>query len=228
MASSSPVQRELHIHPAHWLVGVSGSRTAARPYCRLEDLAAGGNRAWPLRVLLVDRRRDADTDAALASLEQHLCGRSDIQCSRVDCDAVEVKLADGADADCLIVLGRGLQMAGDWSDLADDALARSISRAGDDQRMEVVPAAAARGHLVLNQVQPFVSRRGVSECAGVPARATCLLVGRMSDRVQPVAWVWDGRRSGVFYTSLGKAEDFRQPDFLRLVLNALSWIGLAC
>jgi type 1 glutamine amidotransferase len=38
-----------------------------------------------------------------------------------------------------------------------------------------------------------------------------------------VAWVRekDGRR--VFYTSLGTADDFQDPNFQRLVVNGLAW-----
>jgi type 1 glutamine amidotransferase len=52
-----------------------------------------------------------------------------------------------------------------------------------------------------------------------------LLVGKSDGNEWPVAWVWGGRRGRVFFTSLGSADDFRKPDFVRLVVNAIEWIG---
>jgi type 1 glutamine amidotransferase len=38
-----------------------------------------------------------------------------------------------------------------------------------------------------------------------------------------VAWVRLHRGGRVFYTSLGHPDDFRQPSFLRLLVNAIFW-----
>jgi hypothetical protein len=183
-----------------------------------------------MRVLLVDRGLNADSRASLALLEQHLLGRRDVQCDRVDFDATDARRNDQADADCLVMLGVGLHIASDWSNLDVNPIGHSGPGTIDEQRIEVEPAAAARGHPVLDDVRPFVARGSVSESVGVPAGATCLLVGRTTDTVQPaacrpVAWAWYGHRGRVFCTSLGCAEDFRQPCFTRLLLNAINWIG---
>jgi nicotinamidase-related amidase len=56
--------------------------------------------------------------------------------------------------------------------------------------------------------------------------ATVLLEGRWADDVpaQPVAWsrVRDGGQ--MFYTSLGHAEDFKRPEFTRMLKNAVYWV----
>jgi hypothetical protein len=82
---------------------------------------------------------------------------------------------------------------------------------------------AARWHPVLEGVEPFVSRLDAPEGDGVPEDAMLLLVGGSSGTVQPVAWL---RRSGrAFHTRLGSVVDFQQPNFIRLLGNAVAWVG---
>ncbi len=232
MPSSSPVRRRLQVHPAHATVGVSGSPAAFRPYCRLADGPAGRSHVWPMRVLLVDCGLDADSRAALAWLEQHLRGRCDVQCQYVAFEASGVMQKDFAAADCVVALGEGLHIAGDWSDASASRVAGPRPDVNDGEPIRVEPAAAASGHAVLDGVHPFVARGGAGQYSGVPAGATCLLVGKMTDAVQPaicrpLAWSWRGHRGGVFCTSLDFGVNFRQPDFVRLLLNAICWVGHA-
>jgi nicotinamidase-related amidase len=55
--------------------------------------------------------------------------------------------------------------------------------------------------------------------------ATVLLEGRWADDVpsQPVAWSRIRDSGGMFYTSLGHAEDFKRPAFTRMLKNAVTW-----
>ena len=54
---------------------------------------------------------------------------------------------------------------------------------------------------------------------------TPLLIGTIPDKpAEPIAWVNTPRRkAGVFYTSLGHLDDFKQPAFNRLLRNAVYW-----
>ena len=40
---------------------------------------------------------------------------------------------------------------------------------------------------------------------------------------EPVAWIYEAANRKGFYTSLGAPEDFAQPAFRRLLLNATLW-----
>jgi nicotinamidase-related amidase/type 1 glutamine amidotransferase len=53
-----------------------------------------------------------------------------------------------------------------------------------------------------------------------------LLQGSLEGREewQPLAWINKPGKSSVFYTSLGSVEDFEQPAFRRLLLNAAEWL----
>jgi hypothetical protein len=55
---------------------------------------------------------------------------------------------------------------------------------------------------------------------------TLLLLGQIpGDRVEPVAWTYryGPHQAPVFYTSLGHPEDFKNPSFRRLLVNAVTW-----
>ena len=57
------------------------------------------------------------------------------------------------------------------------------------------------------------------------ATVTTLMTGHVEGRpeVEPVAWVNTDQDRRVFYTSLGSPDDFKQPFFRRLLLNAVLW-----
>ena len=57
----------------------------------------------------------------------------------------------------------------------------------------------------------------------VDPQANVLLTGSFEDKVEPIAWTWMCGSSRVFYTSLGYPTDFEQPQFRRLLVNAIHW-----
>ena len=55
---------------------------------------------------------------------------------------------------------------------------------------------------------------------------TPLLIGTIPDKdPEPIAWThsYGPKHARVFYTSLGHPEDFNEPEFRRLLTNAISW-----
>ena len=88
----------------------------------------------------------------------------------------------------------------------------------------VRPAAHAilRG-LPTNEIR-FVSH--LYKCRDLAPTTTALLTGRLEDKpeiTEPVAWINTNGTRRAFYTSLGSPEDFEQPAFRRLLLNAVLW-----
>ena len=81
----------------------------------------------------------------------------------------------------------------------------------------------AKDHPVLKGVAEFKTKGGLYKNPNVADDVTVLLRGSIPKESEPVAWVRekDGRR--VFYTSLGTTDDFKDPNFIRLVLNGLAW-----
>jgi len=57
--------------------------------------------------------------------------------------------------------------------------------------------------------------------------AKVLLLGKVQDKVEPVAWIRMAGKSKVFYTSLGYPADFTLTPFVTLLENAIRWtLGL--
>lgn len=80
-----------------------------------------------------------------------------------------------------------------------------------------------KDHPVLAGVSAFRSAGTLYKNPGLAPDVTVLLDGHWEEQTEPVAWVRekDGRR--VFYTSLGHPDDFRDPNFLRLLVNGVAW-----
>jgi type 1 glutamine amidotransferase len=100
---------------------------------------------------------------------------------------------------------------------------------------EVAISSGAAGHAILAGIEPAAWRSSSSlyRSSPVDKTATILLVGTDKEgRKEPVAWTRmhsaspaspEHRVSRVFYTSLGHRDDFAQPQFRRLLVNAIGW-----
>ena len=88
---------------------------------------------------------------------------------------------------------------------------------------DVKLAEKAKEHPILKDVKPFKTNGSLYKNPNVAADVTVLLQGSMGKESEPVAWSRekDGRR--VFYTSLGHPDDFKDENFVRLLVNGLSW-----
>lgn len=221
--NKSANQRKFIVHSAHRVIGVTGDGAALHPYCRIADVPPPGLLSAAIHLALVARKRDADAWAAVTLFDRATADRDDVDCSCVDLDAVDVDLTGLADADCVALFERGLHIARHWSDIAFAVPSKGDLADGDREELRVKLAMATRNHPVLEGVVPFVFHTaGQGIC--VPQDATVLLTGSRADQVEPVAWVRHCRHGRVFHTSLGTPEHFRHPEFVRLVLNGLSWV----
>jgi type 1 glutamine amidotransferase len=75
-------------------------------------------------------------------------------------------------------------------------------------------------------VKKLIGHGGLYKNTPLEKTATLLLTGTIPGQItEPVAWTHHhGAKPGrVFYTSLGHADDFKVPDFRRLLLNAIAW-----
>lgn len=93
-----------------------------------------------------------------------------------------------------------------------------------DEPVQVQPAPNASDHPVLQGVDPFVSQK-LYKAGELPKQTTVLQNGRINNaRTHPVTWVNEYRGGRMFYTSLGVPADFKQPEFIRLLDNAVRWV----
>jgi type 1 glutamine amidotransferase len=91
---------------------------------------------------------------------------------------------------------------------------------------DVAVAPDAAGHAILTGVEPKTWHSTGSLYSSLPVdkEATILLAGTdKSGKKEPVAWTRKYNSSRVFYTSLGHRDDFAQPHFRRMLVNAVGW-----
>jgi hypothetical protein len=253
MAHSSTARRTLFMHAAHRSVGILSDRATARPYCPIEPFSIADATAAPLQVALASFRQSADVASIQALFEQAVRQSVEIECCRVELDAAAASFDCLPGADCVVVFDRGLHMARHWSDLDVADLANDES--GDCPNFHVnengtVPFAEVEvvpdndWHPVLMGVEPFRSDWNFSplraptegwsgEEQGVRAAASTLPLGdgmvllkaKLSGKEWPVVWVRHGRHGRVVRVILGSPADFGQASFVRMLCNALAWIG---
>jgi type 1 glutamine amidotransferase len=83
----------------------------------------------------------------------------------------------------------------------------------------------AAGHPLLAGVAEFSSAGSLYRNTPIADDATLLMGASTDEHDEPVTWTRVHRGGRVFYTSLGHQEDFHEPNFLRLLANAVLWCG---
>ena len=96
---------------------------------------------------------------------------------------------------------------------------------GSGPTTTVTPADGAERHPILASVRtPFTSIGSLYKASPLTKSTRTLLIGTIPDKgPEPVAWTNRYRKSRVFYTSLGHPDDFKNPQFRRLLINAVFW-----
>ena len=86
-------------------------------------------------------------------------------------------------------------------------------------------AAGVADHPILKGVElPLLSNGSLYKASPLVAGTQLLLVGTIPDQPpEPVAWTHRFKNSRVFYTSLGHPDDFKNPQFRKLLTNAVFW-----
>ena len=114
-----------------------------------------------------------------------------------------------------------------WPTFDQDIIGSSYSgHHGPGSKAKIVTAADAE-HPILKGVntEKLIGNGSLYIVNPLQKNATALLTGTVeSHPAEPVAWVNTASTgSRVFYTSLGHVDDFEQPDFNRMLANAVRW-----
>ena len=118
---------------------------------------------------------------------------------------------------------------GTWPDFDPRVLGgRYVGHHDAGPATSVTVASGAAGHPILVgiDVARLVGHGSLYRVAPLEPSATALLSGVAADHpAEPVAWTNAPRRgsSRVFYTSFGHEDDFREPEFRRLLLQGICW-----
>jgi len=96
---------------------------------------------------------------------------------------------------------------------------------GSGPKCTVTVAEGAKGNSILDGVQvPFTSIGSLYKASPLTKSTKMLLIGTIpGEEPEPVAWTNLYRKSRVFYTSLGNVDDFKNPQFRQLLINAVFW-----
>lgn len=88
-------------------------------------------------------------------------------------------------------------------------------------QIEVLPA--GKQHPVLAGVKLTTAPGPLYRNAGHAQDIEILMTGAAAGHTEPIAWTRELQGGRIFYTSLGNVETFEQPDFRRMLANALFW-----
>lgn len=239
------------MHSAHKTVGVSAG-LAALQAGDPADFGVAGETRRTLRVCLLSACPHYDSDRSLAAFEKYVGKHGKIKCSRAfakkkdDLPGLEIL----EKSDCLLLFARRMTIQGEqlerikrycrrggaivgvrtashafqnWLEMDKEVLGGDYQGHFGNKLTEVSIVEAAKDHPVLAGVKPFGSRGTLYKNPQIAKDATVLLTGTFPGQTFPVAWVRPHRGGRVFYTSLGHQLDFRDPSFLRLLRNAITW-----
>ena len=251
MSDSDVSRRKFFMHSAHKTIGVSAG-LAALQTCDLSQFVTAGETQQVLRVLLISDCPSHKSDDSLAVLEEHLTQRYHVRCGRVfatiEDETPGLERLD--DCDCAVLFmqrmkvdGEPLQRIkrycrrggavvgvrtsshglGNWLDMDEGVFGGDYQGHYGNKITDVKIVEAAENHPILQGVRPFCSHGALDRNPNIAKNTTLLLTGEFSDHKHAVAWTREPYGGRVFYTSLGHPADFGEPDFLRLLSNALLW-----
>jgi len=87
-----------------------------------------------------------------------------------------------------------------------------------------VPEAASHPIVKDLQTKEWHSKGSIYKVAPLlDKEATVLLIGKVNDAVEPIAWTRTAGKTRVFYISLGYPDDFQTPHFITLLTNGIKW-----
>ena len=95
----------------------------------------------------------------------------------------------------------------------------------NDLGTDVAIVAEQAGHPLLSGVEPAKWRSTGSLYYTTPVApgTTVLMTGSIQDRSEPLTWTRTYKDSRIIYTGLGHPDDFQEPPFSKLLINAIFW-----
>ena len=94
---------------------------------------------------------------------------------------------------------------------------------GTEFKQTLISVTAFQNHPVLKGVDKIISTSSLYKTSPVAADADVLMISSTHESTQPAAWTRIHHGGRIFYTSLGSPEDFQDPSFRQLLINAIFW-----
>lgn len=173
-------------------------------------------------VVLVSARRRLPPKADLDALREHLAAGKPIVGIRTACHAWCMRTEkDNAAA---AAAGRGV-----WPEFDPEVFGgHYTNHHGNGPKTTIAVAEKAGEHPILRGVEvgKLIGNGSLYKVRPLTETTTPLLVGSISDQeAEPVAWTNRAgpKQARVFNTTLGHLDDFENPAFRKLLVNALYW-----
>jgi type 1 glutamine amidotransferase len=113
-----------------------------------------------------------------------------------------------------------------WGGFSKEVLGAKFGPHFNNAPMEVSLVEKAKDHPILAGVKPFATDLGLYKYQDHSPDLEFLLTGTVrGQEPEPIAWAREANGGRVFYTSLGGTKDFQDPNFRRLLVNALHWLA---
>lgn len=116
-----------------------------------------------------------------------------------------------------------------WQEFDPEVLGGNYSNhhRGEDKTILML-SPGAEGHAILQGItlSELIGNGTLYKNTPLAKTTTPLLIGTIPNQPsEPVAWThrYGPKQGKVFYTSLGHADDFKEPAFRRFMLNAIAW-----
>lgn len=114
----------------------------------------------------------------------------------------------------------------EWPDFDPEVLGGNYHGHGPNPRgTEVAVVEEHANHRLLKGVEParWHSTGSLYYTSPVADNATVLMTGSLDDRVEPLTWTRRYGEAKIFYSGLGHPDDFQEPPFRQLLVNAVFW-----
>lgn len=124
------------------------------------------------------------------------------------------------------VRGKSKEGQDEWPEFDAQVLGGNYHGHGpNDLGTDVGIVAEQAGHPLLNGIEPakWHSTGSLYYTTPVAPGTTVLQTGSLEDRSEPLTWTRTYKDSRIIYTGLGHPDDFEEPSFRKLLINAIFW-----
>ena len=183
------------------------------PALRFPDLGAALSQA---DLLVVFFRRAALPVQQLNAIKKYLKNGMPLVGIRTANHAFTVRSQDGEIPD-------GYR---DWPEFVPEILGqKNLGYGSVEDGTAVAVAPGAAGHSIVEGFKPvqWQSTGNLYLIKLLDDKAKVLLTGMAGENVNPVAYTRKAGKSRIFYTSLGYPDDFKEPRYRNLLVNAIRW-----
>jgi type 1 glutamine amidotransferase len=173
-------------------------------------------------LLFISLRRRTPPADQLQAVRAHLQSGKPLIGIRTACHAFALQPKDKAK----LVLNPKLA---EWAEFDPEVLGGHYTghyAAGPKSTITVAAGAAEHPILKGVEVRQLLGNGALYKVSPLADSARPLLIGTITGEApEPVAWtrLYGAKQARIFYTSLGHPDDFRNPQFRRLLVNGVQW-----